>query len=223
MQKAIQLANILKKRIDEDNFELVGEYNLHKQFQSIYNLKLNNRVTNTLVAAIIFAYDKDSKWHDLKKDSVEDKTLILKGLDASLSDDKIYEQFVEMTNQSINDCIGEFLDTQGNWKIAQSRKSRDYHSKAMREPEPQFTGTDDDKTAKAKENFGKYLREAINQRKIADDYIDELNREYVGLNHRTKQDFGVEYIEATTQRDIYSWRQFIRETLPQLKTKQPQD
>ncbi len=209
MIKAIQVAVKLSKSLESDNSELLEEYNLHKVFQTLYEMKLSNVQTNTLVAAIIFSYDSDSKWCDLKKTSNEDKVHILKGLGAN-PDEQLYQDFITFRVEEINDCIGEFLDMQPDWRFAQIRKSRDYHSKAMKEQSPLFTGVDDDKTSKAQENFGKYLREALSQRKLCDEYISLVEKDYVNLNHRTKQDFSTDFTEYNTQTNPESWRDYIR-------------
>lgn len=213
MQKAIHLAKQISKSLDSDFSELVEDNNLHKQFEPIYNLKLSNTLTNTLICAVIYSYDVDSKWCDLKKTSAEDKILILKGLDANLTE-SIYDDFINLKNEEINNCIGSFLDVQGNWKISQIRRSRDYHSEAIMR---QSSATSD---PKEQEQVGKLLREAINQRKISDDYMKEIETSMVGLDHRTKQDFGTPFTEFTTQRNVLSWREFISEKNLQLKAKE---
>lgn len=209
MIKAIQAAAKISKNLESDCSDILQDYNLHKQFQGIYDLRLDTKVTNILICAIIYSYDANSNWCDLKKTSHDDKINILNGLGADFSN-PIYDDFIDRKVDEINDSIGDFLDLQTDWRIAQINRSRDFHSKAMREQEPSFTGIDDDKTAKAKENFGKFLREALNHRKLCDEYIIQVEKDYVNLNHRTKQDFGIDYTEAVTKRDIYSWREFIK-------------
>jgi len=201
MQKAIQAAKLISNNLEDDSTQILEEYNLHKQFEPIFNLKASNYVTNVLVCAIIYSYDSDSKWHDLKKTSYEDKVIILKGLDANISE-PLFDEFIKLTNEEINRSIGNFLDIQGDWKISQIRRSRDYHSETIMR---QSNSTD----AKEQEQIGKLLREGINQRRIADDYMKELETDRVGQNHRTKQDFGVDYTEFVTKKDILSWREFI--------------
>lgn len=203
MQKAIQLAKQISKSLDSDFSELVEDNNLHKQFEPIYNLKLSNTLTNTLICAIIYAYDVDSKWADLKKSSHDDKVLILKGLNAEINE-PIFDEFIKLKNEEINNCIGNFLDVQGNWKIAQIRRSRDYHSEAM------MRQTSNDSEVKEQENIGKLLREGLHQIKVAEDFMKEIEASYVALDHRTKQDFGTSYSEFVTHKNPLSWREFIQ-------------
>lgn len=210
MTKAIEVAKRISKDLDNDCSLILQEYNLMFPFQDIYELKLNDRMTNTLICAIIYSYDANSNWCDLKKTSFEDKINILKGLKADLTK-ALYYEFIELRNEEINNCIGEFLDLQTDWRFAQIMRSRDYHSRAIKEDEPQFTGVDDDKIIKAKEGLGKYLREGLNHRKLADEYILQLEKDYVNLNHRTELDFGQKYTEVAVKKDIMSWSAFIHE------------
>lgn len=210
MIKAIHIASEISKDLSKDNAALLQEHNLHTPFDSIFLMDLPIEVTNALICAIIYSYDNNSKWTDLKKTSYDDKIAILKGLKADLSN-PTYNEFINLSNDDINDAIGSFLDLQPDWRFSQVMRSRDYHSKAIRTPEPEFTGLDDDKIIKAKEGIGKLLREALNHRKIADEYTLQIEKDYVNLNHRTKQDFGTDFTEKSTQRDIYSWRNFIKE------------
>lgn len=210
MIKAIQAASEISKDLLKDSSSTLEKYNLHIQFDSIFFMDLPIEITNTLICAIIFSYDSHSTWSDLKKTSYDDKINILKGLKADLTN-PIYNEFINISNDDINNSIGDFLDIQPDWRFAQIMRSRDYHSKTIRTPEPEFTGTDDDKTIKAKEGIGKLLREGLNHRKIADEYTTQIEKDFVNLNHRTQQDFGAQYTQQATSKDIYSWRNFIRE------------
>ena len=215
MIKALELAKRIAKRMDESNIELLESYNLHKQFAPLYEMgtqetPVSEKTINTIICAIIYAYDKDSNWYDLRKESYEDKLNILKGLDADL-DNEYVRAFLNLSKDEINEAIGEYLQTQTDWRYVSARRFMDFHSSAMRQQEPEFKeGNDVDKAAKAKENFGKFLRESLNHRKLADEYIEALNKEYVGLNHRTKQDFGIEFVEKSITQDIYSWREYTK-------------
>lgn len=211
MIKAINVANEIAKDVSKDCSSILQEYNLHYPFDSIFMMDLPVDITSTIIAAIIYSYDNNSKWTDLKKTSHDDKLAILQGLKADLSI-PIYNDFINLSNSDINDAIGSFLDLQPDWRFSQIMRSRDYHSKAIRTPEPEFSESmEDDKIIKAKEGIGKLLREGLNHRKLADEYLLQIEKDYVNLNHRTKQDFGIDYTEAVTKRDIYSWRLWIRE------------
>lgn len=222
MQKSIEVAKKISKILDSDSTELLFEYNLRNSFESIFSMGLDTKTCNCLVCAIIFSYDADSNWCDLKKTSYEDKTNILKGLKADL-DNPIFDEFINLSNEEINNSIGDFLDLQTDWRYAQIMRSRDYHSKAIKTKQPEFTGVDDDKTIKAVEGIGKLLREGLNHRKIADEYTKQIEGDYVRLNHRTEQDFGVKFTDTQTKVDPMSWRAFIKETKPLWEAKRKQE
>ena len=210
MQKSIQAAKIISKNLDADATPTLEEYNLHTAFDSIYFMGLDNKITNTLICAIIYAYDASSNWCDLKKTSNDDKLNILKGLKSDMTVEW-YTHFIELTNEDINNAIGDFLDLQPDWRFSQVLRSRDFHSKSLKEKNPDFTGLDNDKVIKAKEALGKYIREGLNHRKIADEYILQIEKDYVNLNHRTEQDFGSKFSDTElTKVDPLSWRQFIQ-------------
>jgi len=209
MQTAIHVAKTIAKDLNKDYSDLLQEYNLHTQFDSIISMELDNKILNSLISAIIFSYDNDSNWCDLKNTSYEDKMNILKGLKVDLSN-PIYDEFINLNNEEINNSIGDFLDTQSDWRYAQIMRSRDYHSKAIKTKQPEFSGVDDDKTVKAIEGIGKLLREGLNHRKLADEYIAQLETDYVKLNNRTEKDFGVKFMDGELKYDKTKWRNVIK-------------
>lgn len=209
MQKSIEAAKRISKNLDADSSDILEGFNLHTAFDSISFMGLENRIANTLICAIIYSYDSDSNWSNLKKTSFEDKTDILKGLKADMSVE-FYDAFIELTNEDINNAIGDFLDLQPDWRFSQVMRSRDFHSKSLKEKNPDFTGVDNDKIIKAKEALGKYIREGLNHRKIADEYILQIEKDYVGLNHRTEQDFKTRFTDTELKVDIMSWRDHIK-------------
>lgn len=226
MQKYLNLAAKIKKELDINWQIQLEELNLHTIFEYIYTLDTTIEIQNTLICAIIYSYDKDSQWYNLNKTSYEDKVNILEGLKADMNNEFLI-QFIELSNENINNSIGDFLDRQTDWRIAQIMRSRDYHSTALKAQEPRFDDVDEDKAVRAKENFGKYLREAINHRKISDEYIAQIEKEYVNLNHRVQQDFGSSFaqtsieLHSNNQRKINpeSWRHWIRYTKPEWEKK----
>lgn len=219
MGKIIETAKKISKQLDKDNYELLENINLHKVFDSIYSLKASNEITNTLVCAIIYAYHHESNWSDLKKSSYDDKINILKGLNAKITE-PLYNDFLNFRCEEINDCIGDFLDQLPDWRFAQIIRSRDYHSKALREKEPEFSSDlDDDKRIKAKEAVGKYIREGLSHRKLADEFLAQIEKDYVALNQRTEQDFGVKFTDQELKYDKELWRNFIKYEKPLLEAK----
>lgn len=224
MTKSLELAKKISKQLDVDNTELIEGMNLHKVFEGIYKLNAPLRVINTLICAIIYAFDNDSNWSDLKKTSHQDKENILKGLNADMKE-PLYKTFIDFTNEDINDCIGDYLDLLPDWRFPQIIRSRDYHSKSLREKDPDFSldGMDDDKRIKAKEAVGKYIREGMSHRKLADELLLQVEKDYVTLNHRTEQDFNVKFTEQELKYDRSLWRNWIKYEKPLLEQKRKEE
>lgn len=221
MQKGITAAKIISKDLKKDWLPYLEEINLHRCFESIFYLGLPNEIANTLICSIIYSYDNESKWIELKHDSFTINTNILKGLYADLKEE-MFQDFIHLKNDDINDSIGCYLDLLPDWKFVTARKQMDYHSKYVRQEETNISGLDEDKKIKARENIGKLIKESIAQRKAADELILLIEKEYVLTNHRVHQDFNanfsqksLEFIDDNTPKDDLSWRYFIRYTKPQ--------
>jgi len=210
MQKALKAAKTISRDLSESHIELLEENNLYWVFQPIIEMDLDKKVQNTLICAIIYSYDNESTWIDLKQDGQSINTSILKGLKADFSI-PIYNEFLLQTNEKINESVGNYLDVIPDWRFVTVRKHIDFHAKYIRqaENEEDFKSLDAEKKTKAREALGRLMREAVNQRKAADALISEIHRDYVSSQHRVKQDFGASFVDETIKRDIYSWREFI--------------
>jgi hypothetical protein len=213
MQKHIEIAKKISKELDKNWLPELKEMNLYKPFESIYKLSYNISVLNTLVCAIIYSYSPESKWIELKQDGFSINKNILKGLNVDFSE-PIFNEFCELSNKDILDCVGEYLDIITNWKFVTIRKMIDFHSKTMSEKEPDLKEVDEEKKPKVRENISKTMREAVFQRNAADQLIQELEKEYVNTNHKTTEDFGTNFIQTSLDMgrkiDPMSWRDFIR-------------
>lgn len=217
MQKALELVKIISKQLDKNWLPELQEINLHKTFEPVYRLEYNIITLNTLVCAIIYSYDNESQWIDLKWDGFTINKHILEGLNADINEE-IFKEFIELKNQVILYTIGSYLDLLADWKFVTARKQIDFHAKYIRESEPMFaTDFDVDKKIKARENIGKLIREAISQRLEADKLLEQINKEYVKTQHRVQQDFNADYVQSSidfleppVKKDILSWRQFVK-------------
>jgi|SRR6185312_7003221 len=221
MQRGIITAKTISKDLKKDWLPYLEDQNLHRTFESIYYLGLSNEITNTLVCAIIYSYDNESKWIDLKHDSFTINKNIITGLYGSL-DEEMFQSFIKLSNDDINDSIGSYLDLLPDWKFVTARKQMDYHAKYVRQEETNISGLDEDKKIKARENIGKLIKESIAQRKAADELILLIEKEYVSTNHRVHQDFNanftqksLDFSDETQPKDDGSWRYFIKYTKPQ--------
>jgi hypothetical protein len=219
MKKGIDCARTISSDLKKDWLSYFEEINLYVTFEPIFYLGLSNEITNTLIAAIIYSYDNDSKWIDLRQESIAINSNILKGLHADMNDEMI-QNFIHLKNDDINNSIGAYLDLLPDWRFITARKQMDYHAKYVRETETNVTSLDEDKKIKARENIGKLIKEAISQRKAADELLLLIEKDYVSTNHRVSQDFNSNFVQKSlsfsddTPKDDGSWRFFIKHTKP---------
>jgi hypothetical protein len=221
MQKAIKLAKTISGKIDADHSEQIEAENLHWVFEPLNELDIERKERNTLICAIIYSYDNESTWIDLKQDGQLINGSILRGLKADLSK-PIYKDFLNQENEKINEAVGNYLDVVGDWRFTTIRKHIDYHAKYIRqtENETEFKDLSPEKRNTAREGLGKLMREAVNHRKTADALIQEVHRDYVATQHRVNQSFGKSFVDESIKRDIFSWREFVKNELRPLRQKQ---
>lgn len=211
MQKAIKLARLISGKLDSDHSDAIEEQGLHWIFDPLNELEISRKERNTLICAIIYSYDNESSWIDLKQDGQVINGAILRGLKAGLTA-SIYDDFLNQRNEKISETIGNYLDALGDWRFTTIRKHIDYHAKYIRmtENEEDFKGLDAVKKTAARENMGKLMREAVNHRKAADLLIQEVHREYVTTQHRVSQDYNTSFVDESIRIDPYSWRDYIK-------------
>lgn len=221
MQKrGIEIARKISKALEKNWLPELEEDGFYKIFEPIYKLENSIIVLNTLVCAVIYSYDPESKWIDLKSDgySINKNILFNLGADISLP---ICKDFCTQSNEEICESIGNYLDTLKNWKFVTARKMIDFHSKTIMQKEPDLKDVDEEKKPKVRENISRAMKEAVAQRQAAEQLIKELNTEYVLTDHRTKQDFNEDYIQKSLEFtdddkptvDILSWRHWIKYTV----------
>lgn len=217
MQKAIEIVKKISKQLDKNWIGELEECNLYKTFaEPIYRLEHNIVTLNTITCAIVYSYDPQSKWIDLKQDGFTINKNILIGLGAD-PEETVFKEFIELKNEDILHAIGNYLDLIPDWKYVTARKEIDYHAKYIRSTESTMTDVDEDKKIKARENIGRLIKEAVSQRRSADELIELIQRENVNTQHKVHQDFGVDYTQRTLEfmddskkKDILSWRDFIK-------------
>lgn len=219
MQKGITAAKQISKDLKKDWLPYLEEVNLHRTFESIYYLGLSNEVTNTLVCAIIYSYDNESKWIDLKHDSFTINKNILTGLYADLKEE-IYNDFIYLKKEEIRESIGSYLDLLPDWRFRHVRKLIDYYTTVMNEKDPDLIKIDEEKRSTVNFNRGKAIREAKLQRLDADELIKLIEKDFVSTNSRISQDFGENFSQKSIDfsedypKDDGSWRYFIKYTKP---------
>jgi len=227
MKNAIELAKKITYIIDEDCSELLKEYNFHKIFEPITELLKPNKIKNTLIAAIIYGYDNDSKWIDTRVDGITNNKNIIKGLDADLKNDVLTE-FVNLRHEPSLECIGNFLDKLPDWRYRHSLLLRNQYTKTMNQQEPDLQILDTDKVATYFVNWGKAMESAKKQMYDSQEMLKDIERDFLSTNHKTESDFGVSFTQKSLEMfeqenlkiDILSWNHFVKyDYLPSLNKK----
>lgn len=225
MIKSIDLAKKIVKHIDKDHSDLLFDLNLHNTFSPLKNY--STVLTNQIIAYIIFAYDNDSPWLNLKQDRIENKLKIISGIGAD-KDSSTFKDILDSQNDTVLDIINTYLQEQTTWKWGHITTLLDYHSSTMRfiskktETEKTFdkqnkeggveTLTEDydiDKITKVQQQKGVLASQALAQRREADQLLLEIKKEFVQVDAATNADFGFE-ITDEKKLDIYSWGDYIK-------------
>jgi len=243
MIKAIELAKLISKEPELSYAAGLEDINLHKTFEPIYTLKVPSRLANIIVAYIIFAFDNDSNWLNLKQDRIENKWRILKSLGI---EDKstTFNEIVHNDNEIVNDVVASYLESQANWKFIAILNLLDWSANNMRfatqktaeerlveikkkksdegdnSPSNEMQDYDIDVITRVNKQKGELLTQSIEKRKQADELISELKKEFVQLDNALQQDFGFEMTDEK-KIDPMSWRHFIKyKVLPKKKAKE---
>lgn len=240
MIKYINVCKKIAKNLTESGFPLLKEVNLHAIFEPIYDMDIPLKRMNSITCLIIFGYDPDSGWLDLKRDRHENKLRILEGLGQHPSE---FESVLSGKDEKINDVIFNYLLSLTDWRWQSVFSMLEYHSKTIRfvnkkteselstdklDKEGQLqTLTEElaeDTIAKVTKTKGELLELAMNRRRQADELISEIRKDFVGTDSATQVDFGFMFSETSKQKsDIMSWRSWIRERNEKKATAQSVD
>jgi|SRR5882762_1556520 len=230
MNRAVEIARKISKDLGKNWLSELKEINLYNTFAVIYRENLTISNANAIVAFIIYAFDPDSPWMDLRKDRYENKSKILSSL-GFIEKSDLFKSLVNGSNEKVNDSILYYLEDLTNWRWPTIFSLMDYHSRMIRfanqktEEEKKFdvekkdgekeTLTEDyaiDKIAKVNQQKGELLQKAIESRKKADELLDEIRKEFVNTDHATQIDMGFAFTDTAKKPvDILSWRNFIRQ------------
>lgn len=210
MVKAVELARRMAKQLDKNWLAELEEINLHTIFQPIYKLPSNIITLNTIVAFIPMAYDSDSGWINLKQDRFDNKIDILQTLGANI-EDEIIQSVLNLDTSDIQEVIWNYLKRQQDWRFRTITTCFDFHSKHIRSAtEPlNIALTDDLEIAKINKAKSELLKEAIRQRSVGEELLNEIRKDHVKLDHVTQTEFN--FIATDVEKtDILSWRSFIK-------------
>lgn len=235
MQKAIQLAQNISKRLDKNWLPELEEINLHTLFSPIYKMNdANLEKMNIIISFIICAYDNDSSWINIKQDRYDNKIRILKSLHAD-TEDKLFISVAMNENSVVNDVIAEYTTEQIDWRWQTVFSLLDYHSKMIRygnrNTDERMKWQEMSKEGNAVDLYKEYdattvtkinrekgdlLVKAIEARATADKLLVEMRKEYVSADHAVQQDFSFS-ITDEKKIDPMSWKQFIQRKNEKMK------
>jgi hypothetical protein len=235
MQK-IALASKMSKDLEKNWLSEIEEVNLHNIFSPIYRLNHSISVCNAIVVYIIHAYTNESPWLNLKQDRWDNKVKILSRLVEDIKK-PIFDRLLKNDDEEINEVIASYLEDQATWKFRSVVDHLEYHSRTMRfvrqktdsEKKEDVMGKDGKETLTIEVNQdlvgkiniqkGQLLEKATEAREKADKLIEELNKEFVMLNHVVLSDFNFNILDEK-KIDPYSWSQWIRHRVLPAKQKQ---
>lgn len=228
MNKTLSCAKTISKSLGEDHTELLEENNLHSIFLPIYTLKkvpLHDQ--NRIICYIIYAYDPESGWLDLKKDRLVNKMNILENLGAS--NKGVFEEIIDNSNQIVVMCSINFLESLKDWRWRMIYDWLDYASKmqllATQETEKELRYKKKNKDGNFVEHIdeldietildaskkkGMLLDMAGEKRKKADELLREIQKDYVSTDAATQIDFGFQLTALSKVNKSLEWRQWIR-------------
>jgi hypothetical protein len=227
--KYIEVCKKISQNLNESGFPLLKEVNLHTVFEPLYDMNFKLNETNALVCFIIFAYDPDSSWLDLRKDRIENKHRIIEGLGMNPIHSP-FDKVLNGENEKISDICLNFLLNLTDWRWQTVFSLLEYHAKMIRycyqntesemsfekldgegQKQTLFEDLDEDKVSKINKNKGELLELAIKRRKQADELLSEIRKDFVNTDASTNADFGFMFSETAKEKvDILSWRHFIK-------------
>lgn len=228
--KSINLAKQIRSDITNNWSEELYDNDLANSFAPIYGMKdvgLSDK--NTVICYIIYAYNPESAWLDLKKDRIENKSQILLNLGANVKDE-FYSGIISNKNETVNISIFNFLEHIKDWRWRSVFDLLEYASKMSRfasmetEDERKYQKTTKDGQAvdyteeveittivSVNKNKGILLQQSIDAREKANNIIEQIAKDFVQTDNATNQDFNFMFSETSKNKDPLSWREFIKE------------
>ena len=195
--------------MDADWQEDLESYNLHVNFSPIYKLGYSNKISNTIVAFIVRAYDKNSTYIDLRRDRLDDKNKILEGLGANPFNE-IFKPIVEGENKEVQDVYLRYLHQQKDVRFRTALMCFEFYTNNINFiNEKEDSELADEKAANVKERKAKLLREMIGLQSQGEALINEIKKDYATLDKITESELGFTYTDPENY-DINSWSQFIK-------------
>lgn len=228
--KSISIAREIQSELIYDYTERLAEVDLLTVFKPVYDLPgetMKNK--NIVICFIIYAYNPESLWLDIKKDRIDNKKRILYNLDAEL-DHEFIKSVIDNSNENVNMAVFNFLEIIKDWRWRSVFDLIEYAAKMSRfssldtADEKKFQKATKDgevqdyseevpieTIVKVNKEKGNLINLSLDARKKADDLIEQIQKEYVATDNATQQDFDFAFTQTAKKRDPLSWRQYIRE------------
>lgn len=204
----VELIKKLVKNLESDWIPELEDYNLHKDFYGIYGMDLPIKERNIIIAFVVFAYDNKSTWLDIRRDRLEDKKKILKGLGAN-PNDELFSNILNGENKDVQEVYMKYLHNQKDARFRTVLTCFEFYSTNMITINEKIdTLLADDKIEKIKNERAKLLQECIRIQKVGEDLLKEIKTDYAQLDKITETELGFEYTEPDTY-DIMFWSHFI--------------
>ncbi len=230
MQKALEIAKAIKKNLEADHSSLLDDYNLLPIFRAIYNIpNVDIEDKNRIICYIIYAYDPESTWLDLKTDRLVSKNKILDSLGANMTL-PIYERVIWVNDDIVGMCIFNYLEQlkTHKWKdvfdlldlaskirrfaTEETEDERSYQRMNKEGEVKNITSEIElDTLVKIYKGKSDLMDQSIEKRRKADAIIDEIRKDFVLSDMATQSDFSFNFTESSKRKDVLSWRSFIRE------------
>ncbi len=239
MQKTIEAVKRIKSNLGEDHSSLLDDYNFLPIFGAIYNIPhIDIEDKNRIICYIVYAYDPESLWLDIKADRMLNKYKILDSLGANIKL-PIFEKVIWVNDDIIGMCIFNYLENlkTHKWKdvfdlldlSAKIRKFATEETEAERSYEKMnkegevktiVSEVDIETLVKAYKGKSDLLDQALSKRAKADEIMDQIRKEFVATDGATQADFGFNFSDTAKKKDILSWRHFTKERVERKLTAQ---
>lgn len=223
----LELIRDLLGDINSDWEDRLREINAFLEFEPIYKLPYKESEKNKIVAFIILAYDYQSAQIDVRRERSEDKARILKniGLDSS---SELFKSIVTGEEDIINECGFNYCMSRKNWKfrsalqlIEQSEEGMKYArsrtDEYLIEEEATKEGQilqlkkylDQGEVAKVKLQKMSVQEKALENRRKADNLIEEIKKEYAPIEKAIEDEYDFA-ITNSENFDVECWADYVR-------------
>jgi hypothetical protein len=221
MSKVLDLILELKADLGSNWQTQLDRLGIWPEVKLLYTIGYTQKLSNTILAFIVLAYDNKSGWIELHKDRWENKRKIWKQLGGEIND--VTRDIIHNDHVQVNEVVGWFFEYQKDWRWQSVLTCFDFHSEMMRfggfktvdeikedgkEPGEKITKeVSTDKKAKGNLDKGGNIQKGIELRLKGEAMLEEIRKDYVVLDTVAEKE-GLGKITDTINPE--SWAGFIR-------------